>query len=109
MREEINTFEPNIFISSLMAHHGNRPLVQLLSTFRISWYVYSSKSKVLVQESEITGTISAALLNSSTDRPTPQLLIYIIHQFYWYPLGLYENKPIQIYWKFYHQKMKIFR
>ena len=21
----------------------------------------------------------------------------------------YENKPIQIYWKFYHQKMKIFR
>ena len=21
----------------------------------------------------------------------------------------YENKPIQIYWKFYHQNMKIFR
>ena len=21
----------------------------------------------------------------------------------------YENKPIQIYWKFYHQKMKIFK
>ena len=21
----------------------------------------------------------------------------------------YENKPIQLYWKFYHQKMKIFR
>ena len=21
----------------------------------------------------------------------------------------YENKPIQIYWKFYHQKLKIFR
>ena len=21
----------------------------------------------------------------------------------------YENMPIQIYWKFYHQKMKIFR
>ena len=21
----------------------------------------------------------------------------------------YENKPIKIYWKFYHQKMKIFR
>ena len=23
--------------------------------------------------------------------------------------GHYENKPIQIYWKFYHQKLKIFR
>ena len=23
--------------------------------------------------------------------------------------GHYENMPIQIYWKFYHQKMKIFR
>ena len=25
------------------------------------------------------------------------------------PKKHYENKPIQIYWKFYHQKMKIFR
>ena len=25
------------------------------------------------------------------------------------PLMHYENMPIQIYWKFYHQKMKIFR
>ena len=25
------------------------------------------------------------------------------------PSNLYENMPIQIYWKFYHQKMKIFR
>ena len=24
-------------------------------------------------------------------------------------LNLYENKPIQLYWKFYDQKMKIFR
>ena len=24
-------------------------------------------------------------------------------------LAHYEHKPIQIYWKFYHQKMKIFR
>ena len=28
------------------------------------------------------------------------LFVYLIH---------YENMPIQIYWKFYHQKMKIFR
>ena len=27
----------------------------------------------------------------------------------WYSVVTYENMPIQIYWKFYHQKMKIFR
>ena len=26
-----------------------------------------------------------------------------------YHLKHYENMPIQIYWKFYHKKMKIFR
>ena len=27
----------------------------------------------------------------------------------WIALFHYENMPIQIYWKFYHQKLKIFR
>ena len=38
------------------------------------------------------------------------VLHFTIHeQTQWNQVYHYENMPIQIYWKFYHQKMKIFR
>ena len=40
-----------------------------------------------------------------------KLLDQTAEQFVYIPYGInhYENMPIQIHWKFYHQKMKIFR
>ena len=35
--------------------------------------------------------------------------IYMTVLRWYFQCNHYENTPIQIYWKFYHQKMKIFR
>ena len=37
------------------------------------------------------------------------MIIVIISGFMFIFIKHYKNMPIQIYWKFYHQKMKIFR
>ena len=80
-------------------------------------------TETLYNEATLTGTISRlktsfrALVKQGFSHPT--MLLWIVSKLYFYCSSSswfsfcfdrhYENTPIQIYWKFHHQKLKIFK
>ena len=91
-RFEVNISElpDEIDISSYSkCHMGNKKTCVQQSTSKLSLCTKHLQLPVLIFEQEVT--VALATDGSSVLR------------------SHYENTPIQIYWKYYHQKMKIFR